>query len=116
MKKTTDERIQIAQSFHEQDIYLVIRLLSFLADSFFSESIDGMNEEKRNRLKSYLAFHYETINSILTIAICLLSDMDADLDAASDVKSDAVSIRKKFMCEIYGLTEDADPAGEHSDR
>lgn len=37
--------------------------------------------------------------------------MDTDLDAASDVKSDAVSIRKKFMCEIYGLTEDAAPAG-----
>ena len=44
--------------------------------------------------------------------------MDTDLDAASDVKSDAVSIRKKFMCEIYGLTEDTDAplAGEHSDR
>ena len=42
--------------------------------------------------------------------------MDTDLDAASDVKSDAVSIRKKFMCEIYGLTEDTDPAGEPSDR
>lgn len=36
--------------------------------------------------------------------------MNTDMDAAQDIKTDAVIIRKKYLCKIYGLTEDTDPA------
>ena len=37
--------------------------------------------------------------------------MNTDMDAAQGIKTDAVLIRKKYLCEIYGLTEDTAPAG-----
>ena len=116
MKKTGDDRCQWAFAFHETTIDEVACLLSVLADDFFSKVPDSMSESEKTILKNELLYNYQTITTILNLAINLLSVMNTDMDAAQDIKTDAVLIRKKYLCKIYGLTEDAAPAGEHSDR
>ena len=75
-----------------------------------------MSESERTILKNKLLYNYQTIATILNLAISLLSDMNTDMDAAQGIKTDAVLIRKRYLCEIYDLTEDTAPAGEPSDR
>lgn len=116
MKKTVDDRCQWAFAFHETTICEVKCLLSILADDFFSDDTDSMSESEKTILKGMILNSYNTIVTILNLAISLLSDMNTDMDAAQDIKTDAVLIRKKYICKIYGLTEDAAPAGEHPDR
>ena len=111
MKKTGDDRCQWAFAFHETTIDEVACLLSVLADDFFSKAPDSMSESEKTILKNELLYNYQTITTILNLAISLLSDMNTDMDAAQDIKTDAVIIRKKYLCKIYGLTEDAAPAG-----
>lgn len=118
MKKTGDDRCQWAFAFHETTIDEVACLLSVLSDEFFSKVPDSMSESERTILKNKLLYNYQTIATILNLAISLLSDINTDMDAAQGIKTDAVLIRKKYLCKIYGLTEDTDAplAGEHSDR
>lgn len=116
MKKIGDDRCQWAFAFHETTIEEVACLLSVLSDEFFSKVPDSMSESERTILKNELLCNYQTITIILNLAINLLSVMNTDMDAAQDIKTDAVIIRKKYLCKIYGLTEDTDLAGEHSDR
>lgn len=111
MKKTGDDRCQWVFAFHETTIDEVACLLSVLADDFFSKVPDSMSESERTILKNKLLYNYQTIATILNLAISLLSDMNTDMDAAQGIKTDAVLIRKRYLCEIYGLTEDAAPAG-----
>ena len=116
MKKTHAERQQFAYSYHETTIHEVVTLLSILSDDFFSRDPDFMSNDERIRLKDNLLYSHKTISTVLNIAINILGSMDADLDAASDVDSAAARNRKAMLCIVYGLTEDAAPAGEHSDR
>ena len=111
MKKTGDDRCQWAFAFHETTICEVKCLLSILVDDFFSDDTDSMSESEKTILKGMILNSYNTIVTILNLAISLLSDMNTDMDAAQDIKTDAVIIRKKYLCKIYGLTEDAAPAG-----
>ena len=111
MKKTGDDRCQWAFAFHETTIDEVACLLSVLADDFFSKAPDSMSESERTILKNELLYNYQTITTILNLAINLLSVMNTDMDAAQGIKTDAVIIRKKYLCKIYDLTEDTAPAG-----
>lgn len=111
MKKTGDDRCQWAFAFHETTIDEVACLLSVFSDEFFSKVPDSMSESERTILKNKLLYNHQTIATILNLAISLLSDMNTDMDAAQGIKTDAVLIRKRYLCEIYGLTEDAAPAG-----
>ena len=115
MKKTGDDRCQWAFAFHETTINEVACLLSVLADDFFSKVPDSMSESEKTILKNELLYNYQTITTILNLAINLLSVMNTDMDAAQGIKTDAVIIRKKYLCKIYDLTEDTSPAGENPD-
>lgn len=111
MKKTHAERLQLAQAYHSTTTYEVGCLLSLLADDFFSSaSPDKLSPDDRKLLMARLQCNYSTITSILNIAISILDDMNADLDAAEDTPSTAATIKKETLCAIYGLTEDTDPA------
>lgn len=116
MKKTGDDRWQWAFAFHETTIYEVACLLSLLFDDFFCRNLDSMSDSEKTLLKTELLCNYETIGTILNLAISLLSAMNTDMDAAQDMNTDAVLIRKKYLCKIYDLPEDTAPAGEHPDR
>lgn len=97
------ERFVAAYEYHSSDINTARRMISLIYDAFFSSNIDS--NERKAEINNALMSHYEDIGATLWAASNILFEMETDLDAADDVETDAVQIRKKALCEIYGLKD-----------
>lgn len=101
--KTENNRFAAAYDYHSCDINTARRMISLIYETFFSFKMD--NNDRRVEIINTLMSHYEDIGATLWAASNILFEMETDLDAADDTETYAVQIRKKALCEIYGLKD-----------
>ena len=110
MKRTNEQRVNIARDYHTGSLGRARRLLGLLLDDFFSQDIENLTSEKQHLLEMNLLSNYDTIAAVLNTVVDILFALETDLDAASGIETTCTEIRRKTMCAIYGLTEDKEAA------
>lgn len=110
MKRTNEQRVNIAQDYHTGSIGRARRLTALLLDDFFSRELEYLTPEEQHLLEMNLLSNYDTIAAVLNTVVDILFALETDLDAASGIETTCTEIRRKTMCAIYGLTEDKEAA------
>lgn len=110
MKQIYEQRIRAAQEYHCGDISRARHLLGLLMADFFSQRAESLTVDELHKLERELIRCYDTIAAVLDTVDDILFNVEVDMDAAAGVESTAAQIRKKYLCAIYGLTEDKEAA------